>query len=95
MKLGLNMKSVSEMRQLAAAVPVTIENIVNDTERLFQVYQSVSDSLGVHEEQFVELLNKIKFVQEAFAEDLKKVPNEMNATADKIEEYIRTHPTTN
>ena len=92
MKLGLNMESVTELRQLANAVPVTIENIVNDTQHLFQVYQSVSDSLGVHEEQFKELLRQIKKVQEDFSEDLKKIPQMLNETANKIEDYINNSP---
>ena len=52
MKLALNNESVNALRTFAEAMPFAVENIVQSTEKVTQVYQSVADTVGSHEQDF-------------------------------------------
>jgi len=92
MKLALNQESASALRTFAEAMPFAIENIRQDTEKIIQVYQSVADSLGVHEQNFYDMLMIIKNAQEIAAEAIQILPPKMVLVADKIDAYVAAHP---
>ena len=93
MKLSLDMRSVDALRTLAGAIPGAIESIVCSTQRLVSVYQTVSETLGVHESYFYEMVLSVKKAQEISADAVASVPDLLLSTADKIERYVHSHPT--
>jgi hypothetical protein len=93
MKLSLNTESANALREFAESMPVAIDNIVAATGKVVQVYQSVADSLGTHEQDFYGLLMHIKKAQENAADAIQTLPPMLNKTADKIDAYVAAHPT--
>lgn len=92
MKLALNHESSAAMREFAESMPVAIENIVQGTEKVVQVYQSVAESVGPHNQDFYNMLLSIKNAQEVAAEAIDELPEKLNKTADKIDAYIAANP---
>ncbi len=92
MKLALNHESAAAMREFAASMPVAIENIVQSTEKVVQVYQSVAESVGPHNQDFYNMLMSIKTAQEVAAEAVEELPGKLNETADKIDAYVAANP---
>lgn len=92
MKLALDLPSAIALREFAEAMPVSIQNIVESTEKVVRVYQSVAEELGVHRQDFYDMLMLIKKAQEEAAEAILQLPKMLNNTADKIEKYVTEHP---
>jgi DNA anti-recombination protein RmuC len=95
MKLTLTYEGAQALREFAEAIPLAIENIRNETDALQNVYRSVSDRLGSHNQDFVDLLTHIQNAQKRAAEAISELPPKMLATAEKIEAYVAAHPTLN
>ena len=57
-----------------------------------QVYQSVAESVGPHEQDFYDMLMLIKEAQEAASEAIEALPQMLINTADKIDVYISKNP---
>lgn len=92
MKLALNSKSSAALREFAQAMPLAMQNIVEETNTVFQVYQSVSETLGEHDQGFRDMLESIQKAQEEAMEAILALLPELNRTADKIDAYIAAHP---
>lgn len=92
MKLSLNNESAVALREFAAAMPLALENIAESTEKVVQVYQSVAEEVGPHNQDFYEMLMLIKSAQEAAADAVQALPPMLNATADKIDAYVASNP---
>ena len=92
MKLALNRESAVALREFADAMPVAVENIVESTARVVQVYQSVAESIGPHEQGFYDMLMLIKAAQENAAEAVQALPPMLRATADKMDAFIAANP---
>lgn len=88
MELALNTESAIALREFAQAMPLAIENITESTEKVVQVYQSVAEDVGPHNQDFYNMLLLIKSAQEAAAEAVQKLPTMLNNTADKIDAYV-------
>lgn len=86
-KIALDLESAAALREFAAAMPVAVENITNETIKLVNVYQSVADNVGPHNEDFYNMLMLIKSAQLKAAEAVEVLPNVLNLIADKIEIY--------
>ena len=93
MKLALNTESAIALREFAESMPLAIENIVTATVKVVQIYQSVADTLGVHNQDFYEMLMHIKKAQENATDAIQTLPPMLNTTADKIDAYVAAHPT--
>jgi hypothetical protein len=92
MKLALNTESASAMREFAQVMPFALENIVQATEKVVQVYQSVAEDVGPHNQDFYDMIMLIKSAQENAAEAIEALPGMLAATADKIDAYIAANP---
>lgn len=88
MQLALNSKSAQAMREFAEAMPVAVQNIRDDTEQLISIYQSVADNVGVHAEDFHNMLLSIKKMQETAAQAIEVLPHMLIETSVKIEQYV-------
>lgn len=93
MKLSLNSESAAVLREFSESMPVAIQNIVDSTEKVVQVYQSVADTLGVHNQDFYDMLMLIKKAQEETAVAIQVLPKMLTTTADKIDAYVAANPT--
>lgn len=93
MKLSLNSESAAALREFSESIPVAIQNIVDSTEKVVQVYQSVADTLGVHNQDFYDMLMLIKKAQEETAVAIQVLPKMLTTTADKIDAYVAANPT--
>ena len=93
MKLSLNSESAAALREFSESMPVAIQNIVDSTEKVVQVYQSVADTLGVHNQDFYDMLMLIKKAQEETAVAIQVLPKMLTTTEDKIDAYVAANPT--
>lgn len=93
MKLSLNSESAAALREFSESMPVAIQNIVDSTEKVVQVYQSVADTLGVHNQDFYDMLMLIKKAQEETAVAIQVLPKMLTTAADKIDAYVAANPT--
>ena len=89
--LTLTNEGADTLREFASSMKLAIENIVEETNKLIEVYNSLED-LGAHEDDFAELLENIKRVQEEARDALDVLPRKMEATADKIDAYVASRP---
>lgn len=92
MKLALNSESAAALRELADGIPTAIANITDDTIRLIDTFQSVSDMLGVHRDDFYLMLLHVQKAQMLSVEALEILPSMMRKTADKIDAYVASRP---
>lgn len=92
MILSLNHKSAMALREFAEAIPQAIQNISDDTDKLIGVYQSVQEKVGVHGDDFHNLLQSIEKVQKDAAQAMEALPHMLIETAVKIETYVSNNP---
>lgn len=92
MKLDLSSTGSAALREFAEIMPLAIENISESTVKVVQVYQSVAESVGPHEQDFYDMLMLIKEAQEAASEAIEALPQMLINTADKIDVYISKNP---
>ncbi|MGN0465514.1 MAG: hypothetical protein ACI4F9_04095 [Lachnospiraceae bacterium] len=88
MELYLCKEGIEALRMFAQAMPIAINNIQESTQRMFQVYQSLEDELGVHNKSFYEMLRGVLMATKSCEEAINALPPKMNDTADRIEEYL-------
>ena len=92
MRLALNKESVNTIRGFAELIPVAIQNIIDSTLRLINAYQSVSETLGVHRQEFYNMLLLVKKAQSETVESIQVLQTLLNLTADRIDAYIASSP---
>ena len=88
MKLELTYESASELRRFADVMPVALENIIQSTEKLIEVYQSVAEDVGPHRQDFYDMLMLIKAASEKSRDAIQILPPMMHKTADEIDDYV-------
>ena len=93
---GLTLTITSEgaqvLRDFASAIPLAVDNIVEQTSTLLNVYTSLSEKLGVHNEDFHNMLLKVSEIQKKAADAISELPPKMLNTAAKIDAYVAAHP---
>lgn len=92
MRLSLNKQSATALREFSDAVPVAVESIAQSTEDLMSKFQGVSDTVGVHREDFLEMLLLVKKAFTEASDALTLLPKMMRNTADLIDLYVASHP---
>jgi len=93
MKLSINKESSDALRTFAADIPSIIESVTISTEKVVQVYQSVSGSVGPHGQDFRDMLTCIKNAQVVAADAIQELPRMLMITADKIDSYVENKKT--
>lgn len=84
----MNRESAQALREYADIFPQALANITEATLKLISVYQSVSDTLGSHRNDFYGLLLHIRNAQALSVEALNTLPPMMRNSADKIDRYL-------
>lgn len=92
MILTINEQGSQALREFASALPLAIDNITAETETLINVYNSVAEKLGTHNQDFSDLLMYTKKAQQIAADAIAELPPKMEQTADKIDAYIASRP---
>ncbi len=93
LKLSLNNEGAQALREFADVLPQTMNNIKEDTEELMQYFESVEDQLGVHAEDFRDILSMVNDALKKGEEAITELAPRMKATADKIDDYVGRKPT--
>lgn len=88
MKMSISNESVAVLREFADKIPAVVENIIEDTKRLIEVYNNVEDEVGPHREDFLQLFHSINRSQKASGDAIKELSYILRCTADKMESYI-------
>lgn len=88
MRLSISKESVSALREFANSIPKVMDNIEGSTENLLNIFKAVFETIGPHEQQFLELLQTVKSAQEKSIDAIRELPYMLNSTADKMESYI-------
>lgn len=92
MKLELTVEGAQALRDFADALLPVLDELSYDTERLTEVYRSVSDNIGTHEESFNSMLRSVTRAQKTADEAIQAIPEKMRSAAQAIEDYVRSHP---
>lgn len=92
MIIDLTIESASALRELADSLSTTMDEMEDDTEQLIAVFRSVTERLGVHEENFSDMLEKVTKTQEDANEAVRLLIPKMLNVADAIEVYVNDHP---
>lgn len=93
--LTVTPEGAAALREFAQAMKMSVNNIVVATSKLQNTYNAVSDDLGVHEQDFRDLLLHVEKAQKLASEAIEKLPPKMEDTAAKIDDYVARHPTIN
>lgn len=83
----LSYEGARYLREWAEIMPIAIQNIIVATEKVISAYQSVSEEVGPHREDFYQMLINLKKAQETSVEALTVLPIKLRETAYKIEKY--------
>lgn len=88
MVLQLNRETVNALRDLAAALPVALEKIANDTMDMVDVLHAAEERIGPHKEDIMHMLENIKEMLENNADNYNTIVKSLNAAADLLEEIL-------
>ena len=89
MKLELTRNGVTALRQLAKDMKKAMQSITAETTKLKQIFDSLSEGLGVHANDFEQMIKNIKDAEKLAEEAINFLPVNMEKTAIMIEEYLR------
>lgn len=92
-KLTLTHQGAESLRDFARALPIATEDIKVSTEKLYNIFKSLSEDLGEHKDDFEKLLLHIDKLQTETTEAINQLVPKMLKTADKIDEYVSFDPT--
>lgn len=88
MKLEFTNEAADEMEQLADKMTMATINIDNAVSQLWQVFNNVSEDVGVHADRFEEWLDETKNAINKFKDALEPIPKKIKETANDIRQYI-------
>lgn len=88
MKLSISHESAEVLRVFAQVLPLVVDRIVQDVERLYAVSQSCADSLGPHAQEFTEMLLSVRRQQQYLENEVLQLSEMAKSTADKIDDYL-------
>lgn len=88
MKISLNEESLEAINEYANTIPKVLDNILNDTNKLLQTYNSLYDDLGVHAPDFKNLLLQVKKVHDNTSDSIKELSYMLKSVATKMDAYI-------
>lgn len=88
MRLSLNQESVDAIREYSDCIPEIIYSLRSETDKLFTLLCAQSDNLGVHYEDFENMLKNVKRICENSHEAVEEISYMLNNSADRIESYI-------
>lgn len=89
MEIELSYEGANALRILADNIPAAFNRISEKTDQLLSLCSSLSSDLGVHADDFKELLLSIKQRVNTAEEKASYLPPKMRETADRIDEYVR------
>lgn len=92
LEIKLDRESVDALRILAKALPQALQNIGESTDKLLNVYETVEEDIGPHTEEFKLMLKNVKKSITTSSEAVLQVPRILERTADKIEDYLDSRP---
>lgn len=92
MRLSINAESVQVLRDFADKIPIAKNQIHEQTMKLMKIYDSVADLIGVHKNDFFDILMRVKKAEEHTSEALEYLLPKLRETADKMEAYIQMSP---
>lgn len=90
--LDITPEGATALREFADSMSGTVSIIEDDTAKLMAVYSAVSEQLGVHKEDFQTMIDLVSHAQEEAAEAISALVPALNTVADKIDDFVATHP---
>lgn len=90
LRMLLTPEGANYLREWADVIPIVVLDIIESTEKVISVYQSVSDNVGSHRESFYQMLINIKKAQEDSVKAILELPVMLRNTADRIDRYCGT-----
>ncbi len=88
MEISANIESVQALRDFAEAMPYAARQIEDATERLQNVFYSLSNDLGYRATQFEEIVAACSAAARVAADSISDLPAGLNATADDLEAWL-------
>lgn len=91
-RVQLNKEGANMLREFAGSMYQAMQNIMDDSEYLYRIYQSLEDDLGEHVDSFEAMLNCIMKAKEGATVPIINLQRKLYELADKIDEYVDRKP---
>lgn len=91
-RVQLNKEGANTLREFAGSMYQAMQNIMDDSEHLYRIYQSLEDDLGDHADSFEAMLNCIMNAKEDATVPIINLQRKLYELADKIDEYVDQKP---
>lgn len=88
MKWELTEEAATALDDLANRITLSMSNIEDSLSRLKQVFNNVSDDVGVHAYIFEEMVGQAESATNKFREAITPLPEAIKKTANDIRNYI-------
>ena len=87
-KYGINKEGVEALNQLANDLGNINKDIEDDGKKLKTSVASLSDNLGIYEDQILELVDKVNSAQEKGRESIQQLSGTVKKKASEAEELV-------
>lgn len=91
-KVTISRAGAEALRDFASAIPYAIELLWQDTEQLVRQCNSVLPDLGEMSDPFDEMIKMCLNAIREIEEEISSVPEDLNRTADAIDEFLDNRP---
>ncbi len=95
LKLTLTPEGAATCREFAKSMRNTYQNLEQAAKELKQSCNSVSGDLGVHEVNFVNVVDVVSGILKEAYEPLTALSKSLDETASKIDNYVAKNPSIN
>lgn len=92
MIISVDKESADALYQVAEYLPKTLAVIAEQTRHLLTVYQSVSENIGAHQDDFLAMAEGISSAISGSEDTANELSMLFKGTADRIMEYIDDTP---
>ena len=86
----MSREGVIALRELGDRVTCSTQRLINSSEAVVSVFQSVEDTVGPHRNDFMDMLIHVKKYVELSKEELDYFSKGVYWTADKIDDFINS-----
>lgn len=89
--VSISHEGAEALRDFSKSMPYAAEQILEDTQTLVTAYNSIAADFGQIEAGFADLVQGCAAAAKSAAEAISDLPQDLERTADDIDEYINSN----
>lgn len=86
--LKLDQESVEALFFFSEQLPKIFENISNDTQKLINIYNSLCDTIGPHNEEFFDMLKSIELAKDIAGDSINVLSKNLKMSAESLSMFL-------